>query len=63
MAYENFTRKELLLKIADLEHANFELQLMINRGSSEKDRTIRHIHEYAEMSPKYRTPYNCGRIF
>ena len=63
MPYETFTRKQLLHKIADLEKANFEQWLMIDRGSSEKDRIIRHIDEYAKLPRKYRTPYNCGRTF
>ena len=63
MAYETFTRKQLLFKIADLEHANFELQLMVDKGSSEKNRIIRNIADYEKIPLKYRTPYNCGRTF
>ncbi len=63
MAYEKFTRKQLLHKIADLEKALFETELRAKRGDSEKGRIIRHIADYAKTPLKYRTPYNCGRTF
>ena len=62
-AYENFTRKDLLAKIDDLEAAHNRLALRVNQkcNCAEKDRIIRNIADYANLPLKYRTPYNCGR--